>query len=91
MKKDIFEKEYLKSIGYATVKDDGVYGEAHSIRPKGKIILNWNREGASVDYFGDKLEKNSFLGIKNDAGTRTCFNGIVYDRSDLEKVLNIIV
>jgi hypothetical protein len=86
---DIFDKDFLNSIGFEVVKDDGQYGEAHSKRAKGMTVINWNREGASCTYFGDKLEKNSFVGIKKDGGTRTVFNGYVFDRSQLELIIRL--
>jgi len=87
---DLFDKDFLKEIGFETIKDNGKYGEAHSIRPKGKIILNWNKDGANCDYFGTpEPRRNSFLGIKEDGGTRTTFNGIVYTREQIELLIKL--
>lgn len=86
---DIFEKDYLESIGFKTVKDDGVFGEASSIKPRGMTIINWNREGHHCTYFGDKLEKNVSVGIRKDAGTRTAFSGYVFNREQLELLIKL--
>jgi hypothetical protein len=86
----LFDKDFLKELGFLVIKDNGHYGEAHSIRPKGKIILNWNREGAICDYFGTtEPRKNSYFGIKEDGGTRRCFNGIVYTREQIELLIKL--
>jgi len=79
--------EYLKSLGFKVVKDDGQYGEAVDIRANGMTILNWNREGRGVTYFGEKLEPNIGLTIKKDGGTRTAFNGYIFDEKELEYIL----
>jgi hypothetical protein len=84
---DVFDSNYLESIGYKVVSDDGVYGKAESIRPKGKKILSWNREGTEINYFGDKIPFAYFIGIKDDGGTRTSFNGIVRNKEDLKFIL----
>lgn len=62
---DLFEKKYIESLGFTVVKDNGQYGEAHSNRPKGKRILNWNREGANCDYFGKPIEEYNGLYKEN--------------------------
>lgn len=86
---DIFEKEYLNSIGFETVSDDGQYGKAESIRARGMTILEWNRKGASCTYFGDKLDKNCYFGIRKDGDTRTVFSGYIYDREQLELLIKL--
>lgn len=86
---DIFETKYMKSIGFKVTKDDGTYGEAKCIRTNGMTTINWNREGHSMTYFGDKLNKNVSVGIKKDAGTRTAFSGYIYSREQLELILNL--
>ncbi len=79
---DLFEPEYLKSLGYTITKDDGQYGEAKSINPNGKRIMNWNRDNM-------KSGKVTWLGIKEDAGTRTVFGGTVETREQLELLLRL--
>jgi hypothetical protein len=87
---DLFEKSYIESLGFDIIKDNGEYGKAESKKPKGKILLSWNREGADIDYFGNKIEdENSFFGIKDDGGTRTTFNGIVFNRDQIELLLKL--
>lgn len=85
--KEGLSKEYLESLGFKVVKDDGQYGEAKDIRTNGMTIINWNREGHGVTYFGEKLEPNISVGIKKDGGTRTIFNGYIFDESELEYLL----
>ncbi len=86
---DVFDKDYLKSIGFNVTKDNGQYGEAKCIRANGMTVIQWNREGHSCTYFGDKLEKNVSVGIKKDGGTRTAFSGYVYSREQLELIINL--
>ncbi|HRW21312.1 MAG TPA: hypothetical protein P5509_05010 [Bacteroidales bacterium] len=88
--KDLFSKDFLKRLGFEITKDDGQYGKAESIRPKGKILLSWNRDGAHCDYFGTPItEYNAFFGVEEDGGTRTAFNGIVYSEQDIERILKL--
>lgn len=88
---DIFDKDFLKTIGFKVIKDDGQYGEAHCIRANGMTQLNWNRKGHSCTYFGDKLDPNVSVGltIKKDGGSRTAFNGYVFDREQLELMIKL--
>lgn len=86
---DLFEKEYLKSIGYKVTKEDGQCGEAIDIKTNGMTKLAWNREGHWCTYFGDKLEKNVSFGLYKDGGTRTAFSGYIYDREQLELILKL--
>jgi hypothetical protein len=87
---DLFDKNFLAELGFEVTEDNGVYGKAQSLRPKGKILISWNREGAHCDYFGTpNTRKNAFMGIKEDAGTRSTFNGIVYTREQIELLINL--
>lgn len=87
---DLFDKDFLKEIGFEVTEDNGQYGKAVSIRPKGKILLSWNRDGANCDYFGTpEPRKNAFFGIQEDGGTRSTFNGIVYTREQIELLTNL--
>lgn len=88
-KEDIFEKEFIESLGYVVTKDDGKYGVAESVRPKGKRILSWNREGRKIDYFGKPIEFGMFFGIKDDGGTRTVFSGIVRNRDQVKLLIEL--
>lgn len=86
---DLFEKEYIESLGFKVVKDDGQYGEATSVMPKGMTVLQWNRDGASCTYLGEKLPDNAYFSIQKDGGTRYAFNGHVFSREDIEKTLEL--
>jgi hypothetical protein len=87
---DLFDKDFLKELGFKVTKDDGIYGKAESLRPKGKILLSWNRDGTTYNYFGiPEIRKNSFFGIKEDCGTRSTFNGIVYTREQIELLIKL--
>jgi len=90
---DFFKKEFLLSLGFKVTEDNGQYGKAESIRPKGKILLSWNREGTNINYFGDPMPggKNSFFGVEEDGGTRTGFNGIVYSEDDVKFIVDRVI
>ncbi len=83
-KEDLFDKEFIESLGYKVTRDDGVYGEAQSIRPKGKRIMQWNREGRKMNYFGEPIEYGAYFGIREDGDTRTVFNGIVRTKEQIK-------
>lgn len=82
-------KEFMRELGFNTIRDDGVYGEAIDIRTNGMTIINWNREGHSCTYFGDKLESNINLEIKKDGGTRTVFCGYIFNENELKDILRM--
>ncbi len=86
---DIFEPEYMKSIGFKVTEDDGQYGKAIDIRTNGMTHIGWNRKGHSCTYFGEPLEKNCSVGIRKDADTRYVFNGYIYNREQLELLLKL--
>jgi hypothetical protein len=94
MKQEIFTDEFLKEIGFSLIgrKKSGyrpysVYGKAKD--KIGLTIIEWNEEGHSCTYFGEKLEPNTSVGILKDGGTRTAFNGYVYTQDDLKKILSL--
>lgn len=82
-----FSKEFMKELGFKTVKDDGVYGKAIDIKTNGMTVIYWNREGRSCTYFGEKLEKNIAVEIRKDADTRTAFNGYIFNQYDIRELL----
>ena len=86
-KEEIFSEKFLKSIGFKLVSLKNGYGKAIDIRTNGMTTLQWNLEGASCTYFGDKLKPNIYLGILKDAGTRYAFNGYIYTREDVIRLL----
>lgn len=86
---DLFDNDYLDSIGFKVVKDDGQYGEAIDKRSNGMTVMNWNRQGHSVTYFGDSLEKNGAMSLKKDGGTRTAFSGYVFSREHIELIIKL--
>jgi len=94
--KKIFTDEFLEEIGFIRVNlplskfsVPGQYGKAIDKRTNGMTVLNWNNEGASCTYFGDKLDSNVSLGIGKDGGTRTVFNGYVFNQNDVKKLLSL--
>lgn len=96
MKEKIFTPKFLEEIGFTLTKEYRgnfppyqIYGEAKDIRTGGMTVLNWNEEGASCTYFGEKLEPNIWLGIGKDGGTRTAFNGYVFTQDDVRRILNL--
>lgn len=86
---DIFDPEFLKSIGFKVEKDDGQYGVATSIKFAGKVQLGWNRAGVNLTYSGEPMEPNCALGIKEDWNTRTTFNGVVRTREQLKLLIEL--
>lgn len=89
--KDFITDELLLELGFKKVKAVGEpqYGKAIDIKTNGMTVLTWNTEGHSCTYFGEKLEANISLGIGKDGGTRTTFNGYVFNEDDLRKVLKL--
>lgn len=83
----VFDGDYLESIGFTAVSDNGRYGVYHNkagyvgryYGPMcvGKRIIQFNRDG-------------NWVTIKEDAGTRTVFNGVIKSRDELEIILNAI-
>jgi hypothetical protein len=83
----VLTSDYLDSIGFEKVKDDGQYATYHNkagyvgrfYGPMcvGKRILIFNRDG-------------NYITIKEDAGTRTVFNGVIKHRDELEIILNCV-
>lgn len=83
----VLNAEYLESIGFTAVSDNGQYGVYHNKAgyvgrfygpmSAGKRIITFNRNGNHV-------------GIKEDAGTRTVFNGVIKHRDELEIILNAV-
>lgn len=79
-------KTFMASIGFKTIKDDGIYGEAID----GITIINWNREGRlCTSYFGETLKPNISLTIKKDGGTRTVFDGYIFYEHQLKYLLEL--
>lgn len=72
-----FTELSLFQLGLNLIKDDGQCATAESIIPRGKRIIQFNREG-------------NWFCIKEDAGTRTVFNGIIYNCEILNFILGII-
>lgn len=91
MKQKIFTAAFLEEVGFTFSKGDenSQYGEAISKRPKGMTILNWNNEGHFCTYFGDKLPENVSLYIGKDGGTRTAFNGYVFNQDQVRLLLEL--
>ena len=94
MKQEIFTDEFLEEIGFILIerkkseyKPYAIYGKA---RDKiGMTHIHWCDEGHSCTYFGEKLEPNTSVGVLKDGGTRYAFNGYVYTREDLLKILSL--
>lgn len=86
---DFFDKDYLKSLGFKVIKDDGQYGHAIDIKTNGMTHIYWNRKGRSLTYFGEKLEKNCGISIRKDADTRTVFDGYIFERDQLALLLKM--
>lgn len=83
------DKKYLKTIGFDVKSFDGTYGIAESQSPKGYIVINWNEKGHGVTYSGKKLSDNCSVCIKKDGGTRKVFDGYIFDRRQLELILEL--
>lgn len=87
---DIFNKDYMKTIGFKVVEDNGECGKAVDLRTNGMTVLSWNRKGPGGTYFGDKFDKKAYyLVIEKDGGTRKAFYGYIFNREDMEKVLSL--
>jgi len=84
---DIFHVDFLARKGFVVLEDDGVRGVA--VDRSGWKVLNWNREGCGVSYFGEKMEKNSWLEVHMDGGTRKGFHGVVYNREHVELLIDL--
>ncbi len=101
---EIFTDEFLETIGFTgeteyDYKDfDGKhhrykikppYGRAVSNHPKGMTVLQWNNAGYNCTYLGDALEDNISLTIYKDGGTRTVFNGYVFNKEQVLLLLKL--
>jgi hypothetical protein len=86
---DIFDKEFIESLGFTVKKDDGQYGQASCSR-NGMTVLHWNRSGHHCTYFGDPVvDYNCCFSVKKDGYTRCAFNGYVFSRDDVERILRM--
>lgn len=85
----IITEEFLDEIGFRLTSLERGYGKAVDKRTNGMTILQWNVEGHSCTYFGDKLKPNVAFGIKKDGGTRTAFSGYIYNREDIKRVVEL--
>lgn len=86
---NILNEEHLTEIGFKLVKEEDGYGEAIDKRTNGMTVIKWNRQGAFCTYFGDKLDKNIYVSIMKDAGTRTAFNGYVFSKDEFNLLLKL--
>jgi hypothetical protein len=86
--KDQLEKHF-NLLGFRVTKDDGRYGAAECARTNGMTMIEWNREGRHCTYFGEELPRNFSCTISKDGGTRTAFNGYVFDLSQLDMVVRL--
>ena len=86
---DVFHIDYLRDLGFKLITFDGQCGFAKSKRAQGKMTIHFNFEGISCDYFGSKLEENVAVGISEDWGTRTVFNGMIRTREELRMIIDL--
>lgn len=87
--KDILTEEYLTSLDFEKVLDDGQYGNYHNklgmvskyygLMPGKKRIVIFNRD---KDFL--------YVKILEDGGTRTVFNGVIQSREIFETILSAI-
>ena len=88
-------KELLNELGFKLISlekskySEEFYGKAYDKRNNGMTQLTWNTSGHSCTYYGVNLEPNIGLCIKKDGGTRTAFNGYVFNEQDFRKVLEL--
>lgn len=94
--KDFITTEVLSSLEFHLTKYEesdwkiGVfYGTAESLFPKGMTIINWNTRGCSCTYNGDKLQPNIAISVMKDGGTRTVFNGYIFNEEQLKTIINL--
>lgn len=86
---DFFDKEFIESLGFEVIKDDGQYGEAVCKRSC-MINIHWNRQGHHMTYFGDSInEYNCSFSVMKDGKTRTVFSGYVFSKDDIERILKM--
>ncbi len=90
----IFTKEFLKEIGFTLIKEEKskfepfkLYGSAKD--KIGLTIISWSEEGHSCTYFGKKLKNNTSVRITKDGGTRTVFDGYVFNQNEIKLLLNL--
>lgn len=84
---DIFHVDFMETKGFVVIEDNGTQGRA--IDKNGWKVMSWNREGCNVSYLGEPMEKNSWLEIHMDGGTRRGFHGVVYSREQLEMLIDL--
>jgi len=90
----IFTKEFLKEIGFTILKEEKgkfapypIYGKACD--KIGLTVISWSEEGRNCTYFGEKLKENTSISIKKDGGTRTVFDGYVFNQNEIKLLLNL--
>lgn len=88
----IFTNEFLDDIGFyrdfENTTDLYKYGRAVD-KKGGMTIISWNNEGRSLTYRGNPLKPNVSVTIYKDAGTRTVFNGYVFNAKQLKLLLEL--
>jgi hypothetical protein len=80
-------EEQLSHLGYKKISDNGQYGvyankagivvPGYGIMPKHKRHISFNRDG-------------NYVGIKEDAQTRTVFHGVINTEEEFEVILNCV-
>lgn len=88
----------LLLLGYELISDDGVYGRyqnvaglnvpGHGIMPRGKRLISFNRQ--YTEGRGENAISYVYLGIKEDGGTRTVFNGVLKNEEELRTILSFV-
>jgi hypothetical protein len=85
-------RESMNWLGYEQVRDDGEYAKyvncagqdlkGYGPAAKGKRIIYFNRGYAPAE--------GVFVGIEEDGGTRSVFNGVIHNGEFLRQILNAV-
>lgn len=97
MAKDIFrplwtQEEYMLSLGYKLIKDDGIYAKYSNIG--GLVCLSYGvmPENKRFIYFNGEYDAKQgvFCGIREDGDTRSVFNGVIDSEITFKLILNAV-
>lgn len=93
------EPEHLQKLGYRLLSDKDGYlkyessWESKALHRKGRTFEQLLGDGKRIIYFNLTYQPQDslvFCGIEEDGGTRTVYNGVLFNDEQLEFILNAV-